>query len=203
MRREIETVPKDGKLVILEDDTRGTYELARWSTEQSAWVGENGKPIPIIPTHWLPLQRDECLLPEGNEYLLQREAESCGPPDLPLRHVLPLSSDRAALDWPPAQEDVFTLRRGCEDGCHFPRHRAADRGQSARTTRRAPVCSLLDRRSHDCFIAGRHVFPRSDHRLCDAICRPARYCDGSAGLWNDPPNKPFRCQSRRYSRPTC
>ena len=59
MRREIETVPKDGKLVILQDDARGTYELARWSTEQSAWVGENGKPIPIAPTHWLPLQRDE------------------------------------------------------------------------------------------------------------------------------------------------
>src|SRR6478735_7933555 len=99
MRREIETVPKDGKLVILQDDARGTYELARWSTEQSAWVGDNGKPIPIAPTHWLPLQRDERLLPGGDEYL-QSEAEPCGPPDHPLPHILHVSSDRAALEGP-------------------------------------------------------------------------------------------------------
>ena len=74
MRREIETVPKDGKLVILEDDVRGTYELARWSTEQSAWVGENGKPIAIAPTHWLPLQRDKCLLSGGDEYLQKKRS---------------------------------------------------------------------------------------------------------------------------------
>ena len=119
MRREIETVPKDGKLVILEDDARATYELARWSTEQSAWVGENGKPIPIAPTHWLPLQRDERLLPGGDEYL-QREAESCGPPDHPIRHILPLSSDRAALEWPSAQEDAFALGKDSRAAVTFP-----------------------------------------------------------------------------------
>ena len=57
MRREIETAPRDGNVVVLEDDTRGTYELAHWSTEQMAWVGEDDKLIPINPTHWLPLQR--------------------------------------------------------------------------------------------------------------------------------------------------
>ena len=34
MRREIETAPKDGKLVILEDDAAGTFELGRWSTKR-------------------------------------------------------------------------------------------------------------------------------------------------------------------------
>src|SRR6476469_5559555 len=120
MRREIDTVPKDGKSVILEDDARGTYELARWSTEQSAWVGEDGKPIPITPTHWLPLQRGECLLPEGDECLPQRESESCDPPDPQIRHIPPLSSGRAALEWPPAQEDAFAHRRDARAAVTFP-----------------------------------------------------------------------------------
>ena len=116
MRREIETVPKDGKSVILEDDARKTYALAHWSTEQSAWVGEDGKPIPITPTHWLPLQRNESLLP----YLLQREAESRDPPDPPIRHLPPLSSGQAALEWPPAQNNAFPLRRDARAAVIFP-----------------------------------------------------------------------------------
>jgi hypothetical protein len=118
MRRAIETVPKDGKLVILEDGARGTYEVARWSAEQSGWVGETGKPIPIAPTHWLPLQRDDLLLPSGNEHL-QTEEKSCGSPDRGGHHNLPLSSDRAdlewpssqELEWPSSQEDVFGPRQ--------------------------------------------------------------------------------------------
>jgi hypothetical protein len=120
MRRGIETVPRDGKVVILEDDARGTYELAHWSAEQRAWVGEDGKPIPIAPTHWHSLQRDEYLRPEGDEYLLQREAESRGPPDSRIRHILPLSSGRAALEWPPAQEDVIALRQDERAAVTFP-----------------------------------------------------------------------------------
>jgi len=42
MRRPIKTVPRDGKVVILEDDASGTFELARWSAEARAWVRENG-----------------------------------------------------------------------------------------------------------------------------------------------------------------
>src|SRR5205814_5968043 len=56
MRRPIETVPKDGKAVILEDDTNGTYELAQWSAQECAWVGENGKPCKITPMHWHAMQ---------------------------------------------------------------------------------------------------------------------------------------------------
>src|SRR5260370_5288617 len=58
MRRGIETIPRDGNVVILEDDASGTYELAHWSAQEGAWIGENGKPIKIIPTHWHAMQRD-------------------------------------------------------------------------------------------------------------------------------------------------
>src|SRR6187200_2544387 len=54
MRRAIETAPRDGKLVILEDGTSRTFALGRWSTSENAWVGEDGKPLANIPTHWLP-----------------------------------------------------------------------------------------------------------------------------------------------------
>jgi hypothetical protein len=52
MRRPIETAPKDGKTVILEDDVNGTYELARWSAQECAWVAKNGKPYNITPAYW-------------------------------------------------------------------------------------------------------------------------------------------------------
>ena len=52
MREAFETAPRDGKVVILEDDASGTYEAARWSAEAGEWVGEDGEPIKITPTHW-------------------------------------------------------------------------------------------------------------------------------------------------------
>jgi hypothetical protein len=74
MRRPIETVPKDGKAVILEDDANGTYELARWSAQDCAWVGENGKPCKMTPTHWHTVQRAEHLEGEcKSSSLLQSE----------------------------------------------------------------------------------------------------------------------------------
>ncbi len=59
MRQPIETVPKDGRAVILEDDSTGTYELARWS--EHAWVGENGKPCNITAGYWHAMRRAEHL----------------------------------------------------------------------------------------------------------------------------------------------
>jgi hypothetical protein len=54
MREAFETAPRDGKVVILEDDASGTYEAARWSAEAGEWVGEDGEPSNITPTHWYP-----------------------------------------------------------------------------------------------------------------------------------------------------
>ena len=52
MRQPIETVPKDGNAVILEDHVSGSYELAHWSAQESAWVKENGGHCEIAPTYW-------------------------------------------------------------------------------------------------------------------------------------------------------
>ena len=52
MRKAFQTAPKDGKIVILEDDDSGILEAARWSAAAGEWVGENGEPIKITPTHW-------------------------------------------------------------------------------------------------------------------------------------------------------
>jgi hypothetical protein len=64
MRHAIETAPRDGNVVILEDDASGTYDVAHWSTEAGEWVGENGAPSKIAPTHWHPMPRDKHLLQE-------------------------------------------------------------------------------------------------------------------------------------------
>jgi hypothetical protein len=58
VRHAIETAPRDGKVVILEDDARETWGIASWSLEAGEWVGRDGKPSKITPTHWLPMPRD-------------------------------------------------------------------------------------------------------------------------------------------------
>jgi hypothetical protein len=63
MRHPIETVLKDGKTVILEDDTSGTYELARWSADEDGWVTKDGKSYRGSPMYWHEIQRAEH--PEG------------------------------------------------------------------------------------------------------------------------------------------
>ena len=66
MRRTIETAPRDGRAIILEDDAIGTCDVAHWSPF-GEWVGANGEPIKITPTHWYPMPRDESLLQENKE----------------------------------------------------------------------------------------------------------------------------------------
>ena len=43
MRHPIEKSPRDGTVIILEDDASGTDDVARWSTETGKRVGENGE----------------------------------------------------------------------------------------------------------------------------------------------------------------
>jgi hypothetical protein len=64
MRQGIETAPRDGSAIILEDDGSGTYDVAHWSPEAGEWVGENGAPIKITPSHWFPLPVDKYRLHE-------------------------------------------------------------------------------------------------------------------------------------------
>src|ERR1700681_3386820 len=66
MRRTIETAPRDGNVIILEDDARGTYDVAHWSPEAGEWVGENGEASKITPSHWYPMPRDKYLSLESD-----------------------------------------------------------------------------------------------------------------------------------------
>jgi BA14K-like protein len=61
MRRTIETAPRDGQAIILEDDAKGTSDVAHWSPEAGEWIGEHGEPSKITPSHWYPLQGDNYL----------------------------------------------------------------------------------------------------------------------------------------------
>src|SRR5258705_9016940 len=114
MRRAIDTAPRDGEFVILEDDASGSFELARWSAEARAWVRENGELSKITPTHWHATRRDEHRLQEGDEslqqisdeFLLQREAGSSGPSASREPRFFPFPSGRATPQRP-AADDVI------------------------------------------------------------------------------------------------
>ena len=67
MRHPIEKSPRDGTAIILEDDARGTYDVAHWSAEAGQWVGENGEPTKITPTHWHAMPRDQYLTREDKK----------------------------------------------------------------------------------------------------------------------------------------
>ncbi|TWB88447.1 hypothetical protein FBZ93_118127 [Bradyrhizobium macuxiense] len=69
MRRAIDTAPKDGTFVILEDDVSASFESAQWSAEGRGWVRKNGEPSEIRPTHLQTMHLPE----EGDEFILQDE----------------------------------------------------------------------------------------------------------------------------------
>ncbi|MES5482811.1 hypothetical protein QMZ05_08630 [Bradyrhizobium sp. INPA03-11B] len=85
MRRVIDTAPRDGTFVILEDDVSGRFESAQWSAEGRGWVRKNGEPSEITPTHWQTMHLPE----EGDEFILQdefippKETGSIAPPASP------------------------------------------------------------------------------------------------------------------------
>src|SRR5262245_13910591 len=58
MRQPIDTAPRDGNVVILEDDAAGTYDVAHWSPEVGDWITESGQPSKITPSHWHPIPID-------------------------------------------------------------------------------------------------------------------------------------------------
>lgn len=53
MRYPIETAPRNGSIVVLEDDASGTLEVAYWSPT-GEWIGEYGEPSALTPSHWHP-----------------------------------------------------------------------------------------------------------------------------------------------------
>jgi hypothetical protein len=61
MRQTIETAPRDGNRVVLLDVASGTYDVARWSPEAGQWIGKNGEPSKITPSHWYPMSAEHFL----------------------------------------------------------------------------------------------------------------------------------------------
>jgi BA14K-like protein len=53
MRYPIETAPRNGSIVVLEDDASGTLEVAYWSPT-GEWMGEYGEPSAVTASHWHP-----------------------------------------------------------------------------------------------------------------------------------------------------
>jgi hypothetical protein len=85
MRQAIETAPRDGEVVILENEPTGTYDIAHWSAQTGEWVAEDGEPTKITPTHWCPTP--------GDEYLPEDHDESSNPSQLgPSSRARPLAT---------------------------------------------------------------------------------------------------------------
>ena len=60
MRKAIDTAPRNGDFIILEDAARGTLAVVRWSADAAQWLDEKGTPSQLNATHWhSPQSRDE------------------------------------------------------------------------------------------------------------------------------------------------
>jgi len=57
MRRPIDTAPRSGEGIWVEDAT-GAAEVGHWSPEAGKWVWQDGSPINPAPTHWHPAMED-------------------------------------------------------------------------------------------------------------------------------------------------
>lgn len=57
MRRPIDTAPRDGEDIWVEDAT-GAVDVAHWSPQAGKWVSKDGAPINAEPTHWYPETED-------------------------------------------------------------------------------------------------------------------------------------------------
>jgi hypothetical protein len=94
MRHAIETAPRDGNVVILEDDASGTCDVAHWSAEAGEWVGENGEPSKVTPSHWYPMPRGKYLPQEHDG---SSNPSQVGPSVRPARWLFAASSITATL----------------------------------------------------------------------------------------------------------
>src|SRR6266513_279207 len=125
MRHTIETAPRNGNVFILEDDASGTYDVAHWSPEAGEWIGENGEPSKITPSHWYPLPVDNHL---QKEFDVSSSPSRAGPSASKARRYsfFPFSL-RVDAPQPPTASEVVA-----------PRSAAAVEAQTAPTEARRP-----------------------------------------------------------------
>lgn len=55
---KIESAPRNGDFVILQDSLTGSWEVGRWVEESKNWAQIDGSPLRIFPTHWMPVSND-------------------------------------------------------------------------------------------------------------------------------------------------
>ena len=79
MRHTIETAPKDGKVVIIDDDPTGISDVAHRSAQTDEWIAENGEPSKITPTNWRAMPHDKCLSHEHDEASNSSQFEASPP----------------------------------------------------------------------------------------------------------------------------
>ena len=165
MRRTIETAPRDGNVIILEDDARGTYDVAHWSPETGEWVGENGEPSKITPSHWYPMQGDNFLQQENDVSTSPARAGLSASRARGHRFVFPFSLRRTAPQRP-AASDVIAPRSVAS---------AAPMTVTAVEAPTAPAEAKRrpDRRNPRRGGAHRHIFVRRGRPLCDGPRRSA------------------------------
>lgn len=51
----IETAPRDGTRVLLGYEGAADYDICVWHAALGNWFNEYSHPVPITPTHWMPL----------------------------------------------------------------------------------------------------------------------------------------------------
>ncbi|WFU46056.1 hypothetical protein QA640_45685 (plasmid) [Bradyrhizobium sp. CB82] len=54
MRYPIEIAPKNGHIIVLEDEASGSLAVARWCPETEEWIGEYDETLDMTPSHWYP-----------------------------------------------------------------------------------------------------------------------------------------------------
>jgi len=55
---KIESAPRNGDFVILQDSLTGSWEVGRWVEESKNWVQIDGSPLRLFATHWMPVSHD-------------------------------------------------------------------------------------------------------------------------------------------------
>lgn len=122
MRHPMETAPKDGKPIILEDAVAGTYELVEWSDRECAWVANNGKASNITPGYWHAVQRSDHVALESEfdgplhagamfrKSMDRAEAPPLVPPLAPVDLIPGPTKQSASVSIPRFQEQVPTLK---------------------------------------------------------------------------------------------
>ena len=124
MRKAIDTAPRDGDFVILEDAARGALAFVRWSAEAAQWLDEKGTPCQLKATHWHSLQNlDE----EGTPSQLNA---ACWHPLTPAQSVVETVDEIGSLTGPSKPLIHRGASRPTSGGMTAQPQRAAKPGRS-------------------------------------------------------------------------